>query len=95
MNAVETGYIKTELREIDAWRDEDGGWIWNDSRVIEDGLYLQESELKPRKLLQYLRKWGYLSPYSKGRVRVEDCGDIIEIQDRKTGEPLLALIMLD
>lgn len=94
MNAVETGYIKTELRGIDAWRDEDGGWTWNDSWVIEDGIYILESELTPRKILRYLRQWGYLTESSKGRVQVVNDGDIIEILDKNTGEPLLALFIV-
>jgi hypothetical protein len=84
---------KAELRSIDAWRDPDSGWIWNDSFFLEDGIYMEENQITSRKLLRNLRKWGYLSDYSKGRVRMVDYCSIIEIQLKNTGEPLLALFM--
>ena len=48
--------------------------------------------LKPDELKK-LREWGYLTDYSKGRVRVQDDDSVIEIQDKGTGKPLLALML--
>lgn len=85
-------YIKFELRSIDAWRDTEGVWMWNESYRLEDGIVFEESELTTRKILKALRAWKYLSQKSKGMVTVCYDGDIYEIQDKNTHEPLLALI---
>lgn len=91
MKTHEFEYIRFELRSIDAWRY-DGLWEWNASYQLEDGLYFSESALTPRQICKALREWQYLAPTSTGRIRVYYDGDVYEIQNRKTGEPLLALI---
>lgn len=89
-------YYKVELRSVAAWRDV-VGWFWNESYVLEDGIYWCAQDLTPRKILRKLREWGYLGAESKGRVRVVDevagDGGLIEIQDKGTGRPLLALLV--
>jgi hypothetical protein len=87
-------YAKLDLVSIDAWRECEGGWTWNTSYRLEAGIWLEESRLTPRKILSFLRKAGYLTDASKGRVRVEEIPTFepfYEIQDKNTGEPLLAL----
>ena len=85
-----------KILSIDAWRDMDG-WTWNNHFKVgeitrED---LEREGRTNRTLLAYLRREGYLSDRSKGRVRVCDehsyDGTFIEIQDRHTGEPLFAI----
>jgi hypothetical protein len=39
-----------------------------------------------------MRRNGWLTDYSKGRVFMSDNGDIIEIQDRNNYQPLFAFI---
>ncbi len=88
------------LVSIDAWRNGDG-WVWNDSREIVT--YKPEGEFrkvladnKPRSLLAFLRREGHLTAHSAGRVRIDYAGsdpDYITIEDRHTGEPLIALIV--
>lgn len=85
MLTIENTYT---LLSIDAWRD-DCGWSWNNMFQIEEDVYL-EYPLSNRRLLAFMRRNGWLTEQSKGRVRVEDTGYDIEIQDRNTGEPLLA-----
>lgn len=82
-----------ELRSIDAWREREGGWTWNDSFKLEGGICFDTAALKPRTILKKLREWGYLTDHSKGRVRVQDDDSVIEIQDKGTGKPLLALML--
>ena len=88
-------HVKFKLLSIDAWRESEGGWSWNNYFLVEDGIYILESELTPRKIARMLRKWGYLSEYSKGRIHVDMCPEysdwFIEIQDKDTGEPVFAL----
>ncbi len=83
-------YLKTDLLSIDAWRDSEG-WNWNQWYTVEKGIYFAVSELTPRKILAYLRKAGFLTAESKGRLRVEDDGYNYVIEDRNTSEPILAL----
>ena len=76
------------LLSIDAWRDPDG-WTWNDMFKIEEDVYL-DANTSNRALLKLMRRNGWLTDNSKGRIQVEDTGYDIEIQDRNTGEPIYA-----
>ena len=83
-----------ELRSIYAWRNQEGGWEWNNSFKMEEGICLTEKALTPRMLLKKMREWGYLSAKSKGRVKVYDDQDgLIEFQAKGTDEPLFALLL--
>ena len=84
---------KYRLVSIDAWRNECGGWDWNQSYTVEDGVYLG-NDITARRLLKFMRQSGWLTEKSKGRVRIdwhnEMCDPFIEILNKNTGEPLLA-----
>jgi hypothetical protein len=82
-----------QLRSIDAWRC-DGGWEWNNSFLIERGVYIAD-DTTPRELFKFMRRNGWLSDYSKGRVSMDDDGHIIEIQDRNNHQPLFAFVPED
>lgn len=87
-------YANYKLLTIDAIR-EDGSWSWNDVRLVEEGIFIAEdSELlgNSRKLLKWMRDQEWLGSGSKGKVTI-DWGDydIIEIQSKSTGEPIMAL----
>ena len=84
-----------ELRITDALKDSRYGWVWNESYVLADGLVFYETELTPRKILRKLRKLGYLTQASKGRVRVESYGELIEIQEKNTGRPIFAVLLYE
>lgn len=85
---------KYRLVSIDAWRNECGGWDWNNSYKIEDGIMLPD-DITARKLLRFMRDSGWLTESSKGRVSIDWHNEMfepfIEILDKNTGEPLLAL----
>ena len=85
-----------KILSIDAWRDGDGGWTWNNHyKVGEISLEDFDKLTTNRRLLGYMRKHDYLSGRSQGLVRVDNpgCYDgvFIELQDRRTGEPLFAI----
>jgi len=82
--------IKYELLSVDAWRD-DCSWTWNAWYSLEKDIYIADSETTPRKLLSTLRKWGFLTAQSKGRLSIDDDGYNLVIQDKNTLEPILAL----
>lgn len=87
-------WYKVELRGIDAVRH-DGIWTWNESYLLEGDIYWHEEGLTPRRILRQLRIWDYLAETSKGKLRVVMEDDIIEIQEKNTGRPILALLLLE
>jgi len=88
-----TESTKYRLVSIDAWRDYEGGWTWNNWCTVEDGVYLG-NDITARRLLRFMRQSGWLTSASKGRVSIdwhnEMMEPMIEILDKSTGEPLLA-----
>ena len=77
-----------DIREIDAWIDPDGGWSWNSSFHI--GTMETAAKDEKRALSAFLKKRGIC--FKLNRTIIYDDGSIIEIQDRKTKEPLFAAI---
>lgn len=84
-----------KILSIDAWRDEDG-WTWNDYYKVGEISHEDFAKLNTtRKLLNYMRRKGYLGSGSIGKVSVDEPGcyaDVFtEIQARGTREPLFAI----
>jgi hypothetical protein len=77
-----------EVREIDAWADPDGGWTYNESWHI--GTFTTTGD-PARALRRYLKTHHGVTFY-KGRTVTEYDGDVFEIVDRATREPLFAAI---
>lgn len=81
-----------KLLSVDAWRD-DGGWYWNNSFTLDANFWIENPT--PRRVCRILREMGYLKETSKGRVRVDKGREymetFIEIQNKATGEPVLAI----
>jgi len=79
---------------IDAWRDSEGGWDWNQWYDTGDTVNLAGNETT-RQLLALLREQGVLTSASAGFVAVEeqDYGDSYQvvILARGTREPWIAL----
>lgn len=84
-------YRKFNVLSIDAWREPEGGWFWNQWYTLEKGVVFSEDALTTRSILTALRKWGYLTPGSKGKLAVEDDGYNLVVLLRNSGQPLLAL----
>ena len=78
-----------EVREIDAWADPDGGWTYNATYRI--GSFCTYSDDIPRALRRYLKQYHGITFY-RGRTVTEYDGDVYEIVDRATREPLFAAI---
>lgn len=72
-----------ELRVIDAWKYDDV-WVWNDSFRVRDVSILEGSE--EAELLSYI------APEERGEVYVACDGDVYELRERKTDEPIMALV---
>lgn len=82
--------IIIKLLSIDAWRDSDGGWFWNNWHKAGE-VPLSTVNLTPRRLFAFLRKEGYLSKESAGKVAIEDDQYNLVIVAKGTREPLFAL----
>ena len=72
-----------ELRVIDAWKYDDV-WVWNESFRVRDVSILEGSE--EAELLSYI------APEERKEVYVACDGDVYELRERETDEPLMALV---
>lgn len=80
---------RVSILSIDAWRDREG-WTWN-AWYKRGEIAVDDIPKTNRGILAFMRKEGFLSDYSKGRVSVEDDQFNIVICDRHTLEPLFAI----
>lgn len=90
--------MKYQIVSIDAWREPFGGWTWNQSFDTGQRLEIEPDRATPRRVCRALREMGLLSDHSRGRVRVDDVNgmaEIIEIQNKATGEPVFALMAME
>lgn len=84
--------LTVNILSIDAWRSCEGGWEWNDWHRIEADYLVAERVLdSPRMLLAQLRRDGFLSDASIGKLAIEDDQHNVVIIDKNTFEPLIAL----
>lgn len=88
-----------EVREVDAWPeyetddpDEVPTWTYNTSYRI--GEFATASEDVGRAMRRYLKQRHGVTFY-RGRTRTEYDGDVWEIVDRKTRQPLFAAIPME
>lgn len=78
-----------EIREVDAWGNKTDGYEWNTSYFM--GEMKTRAQDEKRAFARYLKnKHGIV--FKKNRTRIEFDGSVYEIVDRKTGEPLFAMI---
>ena len=84
--------MRFEIREVDAWAGDDGDWTWNTSYYL--GTMTTKAENVKRAFVRYLKSRRGIV-FRRGRTAVIDCCGVIEIRDRRTGEPLFAALFLD
>ena len=72
-----------DIRQIDAWGNQEAGYIWNDS--IKIGQFSTSAKDEKRPFLRTLKNLGIT--FKRGTIKV-----VYEVQDRKTGKPLFAAI---
>ena len=79
-----------EVRQIDAWKNEEDMWTWNDSHVVKEG-YVHASITADytQKAKRILRKIGYSTRWLRPN---NDCDQMVEFQSRKDDEPIIAVI---
>lgn len=76
-----------ELREIDAWAYDDG-WSYNTTYRL--GTFTTCAQDKARAFRRALARLGIR--FYRGKTRTEFDGDVYEIVNRKTGEPLFCAV---
>ena len=85
-----TGKIKFEIREIDAWNyGEEEGWIWNTSYNMGEMVTNAKDE---KKAFTAWMKHHLGISFKPNRTLIEYEGDCYTIIDRKTKEPLFIAI---
>lgn len=84
--------VELRVLSIDAWRDIDGGWAWNQCFNVGS---ISKADFEAldgnRAILKWFRDNGYLKPASGGKCSIDDDGHNVIVQDRGTGEPLFAI----
>lgn len=80
-----------EIRQVDSYREENDSWTWNTSYRLSDFTVARTTNL-PRKFVRELNKLGI--HFAPNRTLICDDGDLLEIVDRKTKQPLFAALML-
>lgn len=78
------------ILSIDAWAEPENSWNWNNWHKVGE-IVLEDIPKTNRAIIMYMRKKGYLSDKSKGRVTVEDDGYSLVIIHKSTGRPLFAI----
>lgn len=83
---------KYEIRQIDAWAEDEFSWSWNESYKI--GEFETAADDHKKAFLRALHRLGIVCKRGKCKVVSPD-GSYYELQDRKTDEPLLAAIPMN
>jgi len=79
------------ILSIDAWRDGEG-WTWNNWFKVGEITIGQLDTLKSnREICAYMRREGFLSAHSAGKVAIEDDQYNIVICERATLMPVFAI----
>jgi hypothetical protein len=87
-------HLEYEIRQIDAWQEEEGCWIWNTSFHVADVSIPADVKDLERALLYRMRKAGIISRPGRTKLVTID-GSLYELQDRKSEEPLIAFIPIN
>ena len=82
--------MKFEIRQIDAWFDGEA-WTYNESSHI--GEFTTNAKNLKKAFCNALHNLGIV--FNRGRVVIIDDGDILEAQNRKSGEPLFVAIPME
>lgn len=83
--------VRYEIRQVDALMQDDESWYYNETWHL--GEFATASADVPRAFRRALANIGVT--FYRGRTRTEYDGDVYEITDRRTGEPLFVAIPQD
>ena len=86
---MKTNKVTFDVIDIDAVMYHDS-WIWNAGYTI--GHFSTKAKDEKKAFARYLKSKGISFKLNRTIIDVQDGGSILEIQDRKTKEPLFAAI---
>ena len=81
--------MKFKIWSIDALREPEGNWLWNDKCNVGEIEIAEDASA--RTIFRVLREVHFLSPESTGRVALERIDMGIEIQTKGLARPVLFL----
>lgn len=85
-------HIKYDLLYVSAMQDHEGCWSWDSWQTLESDIFIHRDHHTAKDLLTFLRRLGYLKKgIGLNRVYIDDDGYNLQICDKKTHEPILAL----
>jgi len=82
----------TLINYFDVWGNKDDGWEVNDQCIEADDIVIAD-DATPKEICEYLKSIKMLATSDMRRLEVIDWGDLIEINERKSGRPLFGLHM--
>ena len=82
----------TLINHFDVWGNKKDGYEVNNQCVEFDDLYLAD-DITPKEICKYLKLINMLATSDMRRLEVIDSGNLIEINEKKTGCPLFSLMM--
>jgi len=82
----------TLINYFDVWGNEKDGWEVNNQCVEFSDLKISD-DATPKEICEYLKSINMLATSDMRKLEVTDWGDLIEINERKTGKPLFGLMM--
>ena len=77
---------------FDVWGNKKDGYEVNNQCIEADDLVIAD-DATPKEICEYLKSINMLATSDMRRLEVVDWGDMIEINERKTGRPLFGLYM--
>jgi len=82
----------TLINYFDVWGNKKDGYEINNQCVEFDDLVIAD-DATPKEICTYLKSIKMLATDDMRRLEVIDWGDLIEVNERKTGKPLFGLMM--
>ena len=82
----------TLINYFDVWGNKNDGWEVKDQCIEADDIVIAD-DATPKEICDYLKSIKMLATSDMRRLEVIDWGDLIEINERKSGRPLFGLHM--
>lgn len=80
----------TLINYFDVWGNKKDGYEVNNQCIEKDDIVIAD-DATPKEICEYLVKIGMLKTSDMRRLEVIDWGNLIEINERKSGRPLFGL----
>lgn len=82
----------TLINYFDVWGNKKDGYTVNNQCIEADDINITD-DATPKEICEYLKNINMLATSDMRRLEVVDYGDLIEINEKKSGCPLFGLMM--